>query len=871
MVRDGYPSNGEPPACGRFELTDKLHEALDKHFTRHRIVFWYDPDGKNRETAESYTGNGIDLVDVENNQFAVKHRLLRAQPDTPALVYAPSHRSPDDQNWLLDIELSHFVFSTNQAAWIVDELGVDRDLEELIERHLTFFDNKRDRLEPLRVILEKRMEKPDEEIIRLSMISVIVSDTKAERYTSKDLSGILLKLFQDVTASEDDRRGYEDEIERYELTESLWNQIRAEFGFDGSAHTVDNLLAHLFRHALQYEMGTADGPATRRAYTFLDSWRNNIYYATAFTTLAERFGKELNVRDALRGLPLEALLAMDLFKEVDRQIVRRLINQAASATVSANDGHPQVMDRRSSYWVSRDPGGKIRLYYDCLKEFFQFQITTNELCELGSASVDIWRLYADKLHKVDGQYRRFLELHEQINDPAVLEPLLSSFEARYVNGFLQSLSEAWGDGLDSLANLPRHEIPRQADFFDQVIKPYLTDDRIVFVVMSDALRYEVGAELSHLLEAENRVQVSIEACLAAVPTYTQLGMTALLPHGSLSIDSESLLVSNDGKTVQGTAGRDSVLREYFSAQGTGKKARALGSKEFAEMTVAQQEEEIQGYDCVYLYSSHIDAVGDNAKTEQALPGAVRTEINFLRSLVKRIMNLNRTHVVITADHGFLYQYGAIEESDMVQISSVPGILHKDRRFILGSGLSEDSRFLAVSSEEAGLEGDSDIYLVKGLSRIRKQGGGTRFVHGGASIQELCIPVIRVRKSRENDVQSVHFVMLSKATDITTNQVALEFFQANPVGPKTQPRRITARFESANGDEVISNQRELNLESEDPKDQNRKTTLDFVFTPGSSHYSGKLVYLTFYEDRYGQAVQVEDRIGFRFRTVLTPDF
>ena len=852
-------------------MTDKLHDALDKHFARHRIVFWYDPDGKNRETAESYTGNGVDLVEVDNNQFAVKHRLLRGQPEMRALVYVPAQRPPDEQNWLLDIELSHFVFSTNQAAWLVDELGLDRELEHVVQDHIAFFDNKRDRLEPLRAILQKRASKPDEESLRLDMISVLVSDTRAERESGKDLPGVVLKLFNDAAAPTGEERGYVEDIERYGLTETLWSLIMAELGLESFERTVDNLLAHLFRHAFNHEMGTDNGASARRAYTFLDAWRNNVNHADAFVALAERFGTELNVRNTLRELSLEALLAMDLFKETDRQIVRRFIDRAADGTMAAREGHLQVLDRRSTYWVSRDPGGKVRLYYDCLKEFFQFQMATSAPGDYGPAPKDVWDLYAGTLHEIDGQYRRFLELCEEIGDAPFLESLRSSIEARYVNGFLQSLSEAWGDRLGSLADLPPDAVPRQCDFFKQVISPYLSEDRVVFVVVSDALRYEVGAELSQLLETENRVQVSVESYLSAVPTYTQLGMAALLPHGALSINPESLMVSSDGKTVQGIDGREAVLREYFGAKYTGKKARAFSAKEFAEMTVAQQEEEIRGYDCVYLFSNHIDAVGDNAKTEQALPGAVRTEINFLRSLVRRILNLNRTHVAITADHGFLYQYGAVEESDMVKVPSDPGILHKDRRFLLGTGLRDDSRFLAVSAKEAGLDGDIDIYLAKGLARIRKQGGGTRFVHGGASIQELCIPVIRVRKSREDDVQSVHFVMLSKATDITTNSISLEFYQTQPVGPKTRPRRVTARFESDTGDDVISSQRELNLESEDQNDQNRKVTLDFVFTPGSSRYSGKLVYLTFYEDRYGQSVQVEDRIGFRFRTVLTPDF
>lgn len=60
---------------------------------------------------------------VNNNEFAVKHHILKVKPEALTLVYIPSTRPPDEQNWLLDVALSHFIFSTNQAAWVVEDLG----------------------------------------------------------------------------------------------------------------------------------------------------------------------------------------------------------------------------------------------------------------------------------------------------------------------------------------------------------------------------------------------------------------------------------------------------------------------------------------------------------------------------------------------------------------------------------------------------------------------------------------------------------------------------------------------------------------------------------------------------------------------------
>lgn len=92
----------------------------------------------------------------------------------------------------------------------------------------------------------------------------------------------------------------------------------------------------------------------------------------------------------------------------------------------------------------------------------------------------------------------------------------------------------WSDACaDDLARYGRIlEVPQQEDFYDQKVKG--KSDR-VFVIISDALRYEVAASLAKQLRCETQSEVVLSSCEGIFPTVTKFGMAALLPHKRLSI------------------------------------------------------------------------------------------------------------------------------------------------------------------------------------------------------------------------------------------------------------------------------------------------------------------------------------------------
>ena len=58
---------------------DKIAQSLQRLFERYRIVFWYDAKQELRDSFDALQLTGIEKIELVNNEFSVKHRLLREQ------------------------------------------------------------------------------------------------------------------------------------------------------------------------------------------------------------------------------------------------------------------------------------------------------------------------------------------------------------------------------------------------------------------------------------------------------------------------------------------------------------------------------------------------------------------------------------------------------------------------------------------------------------------------------------------------------------------------------------------------------------------------------------------------------------------------
>lgn len=362
--------------------------------------------------------------------------------------------------------------------------------------------------------------------------------------------------------------------------------------------------------------------------------------------------------------------------------------------------------------------------------------------------------------------------------------------------------------------------------------------------------------------------------IAAAPTVTRIGMNALLPHESLRLTDDGTCLIDD-KNVQGLESRASFLSAAVSERFQGKRAGAFKIAELLPLSTAVARERFAGLDLVYLYSDTIDATADNAKTEHLTPSAVRDELDQLVRMVEKVKNqLNRTHVVITADHGFLYQRSTLVEAHKVAAEK-PAAGFRERRFLMGEIFEADisdgpGMYRRVQGDPGLVVSESPVTFASGLSRIKKQGGGSRYVHGGLSLQERIIPTIRVRFSRQDDVEPVSVsVMKPTKAVITTPTYTVRFYQDQAVSEKRPAITLVVWFRGAEGRQ-ISDSVEIRFDSTDAAGENRAFSADFHFGPDANRSNGRDISLVL-EQIVGGARVAYGEESFRYQTIGERDF
>jgi uncharacterized protein (TIGR02687 family) len=298
---------------------------------------------------------------------------------------------------------------------------------------------------------------------------------------------------------------------------------------------------------------------------------------------------------------------------------------------------------------------------------------------------------------------------------------------------------------------------------------------------------------------------------------------------------------------------------------------------------------VRDHDVIYIYHNRIDLTGDKRESEEQVFEAVEETLQELIRMIKKLTGANASNLLVTSDHGFIYQHRAIEESDYVScqpsgVSNQPSGVrdqgkggvscywYMDRRFVLGKGLLENSGLHKFTSAQLGLVGEVEVQIPKSINRLRLKGSGSRFVHGGATLQEVVIPVVRINKKRQSDVSTVDVDILPGGSSmITAGQVAVTLYQSGPVTDKVHPRILRAGIYTEAG-ELISDSHDLTFDliSDNPRD--RELPVRFILTSKADEANDQEVVLRLTEKHAGTSHYKEYKsIRYLMRRSFTSDF
>lgn len=690
-------------------------------------------------------------------------------------------------------------FRTDQVALWLAELGLGQDAYPLLEEHAAFFvsGQRREALRKLLTALDSH------QALRLKLLAVCAG---AEPRLDLILEALLAELARD-------EEGHMTLIQTSGLDGFLWEQVKRSYGYVAATPGLRDFVLTLFLDC--FLVGCDPGHSPRlgaEALVFIKRWKDSRSQAESFETLSEQCAAVLGIDERLHGLDYRDLMELDYFELIDRKILSELVSQVRARTLPAQAVEQWVRQRRQGHWFERFTD-----LYQAVEQAAQF-LWMLDLTQLDLESLsDGARKYAQTWFRLDQGYRMFIHHARQSGQASLLGDLVTLVENRYQNHFLMRLNDRWQVQVDA-ADRWEAAVPilAQRDFFDRRVRPYVKRKTKLCVLISDALRYEIGEELQRLIRREDRFEAELEPALAMLPSYTQLGMAALLPHRSLSLAADgSGEALADGQSTQGSANRARLLAAVVPD------ATLVLAKDLLVMTQSGARALVRDHDLIYVYHNLIDKTGDSRDTEERVYAAAEETLLELRRLVKKLTNANASNLLITADHGFLYQDRPLEESDFLsQEPEGEEIRYRDRRFVLGQGLRPSEGLRTFTAAQLGLEGGLEVQIPKSIKRLRLKGSGSRFVHGGTSLQEVIIPVLRIHKRRQSDVGLVEIEIIEGGgRTITTGQVALVLYQTSPVTAKRQPRTLRAGLFTLAG-EAISDQHELTFDitADDPRER-----------------------------------------------------
>lgn len=809
------------------QITDKLNAEFTGSVRK--LVFWYDA---NAEFAED-----IDALDLANakvlhlakdNQFYTKYFLERVDKETNYLVYAPFAKPALRDNHLADTLKYSKEFFADRASLLSIDLGIDERFKPVIQHYIKFFAAK-DRTQKF---YDLELESFNKSTIEIALMSVLCKNKTAS--------------FEEVIRAILTDDGFEDnkylaEFERYDLLIAFWQHTEELFGYTDVKPSLEKLAYTLF---ITYAAKTisADMPQTWKGFisyksgniiAFLDSLMNSLIYRDRFDEVSSLVFDRLNGESQLAKLPIESLINCNVFAGVDAILIRwmteRLENEDTDAKLNSKTIPEICADRRKKHF-----GAMFRRQYFVLEN-------AHCILSLGRytpvSNIDnLIKKYAETDYQIDRWYRYFYLHFDSMEENAGFEKLRELIENFYTNEYLNKSVVNWNTDLAETQGLSA--ATQQTDFYSKYIRS--AKDQIV-VIISDALRYEVGRTLFERLQADEKCTATIDVMQSVLPSFTRFGMGALLPHKTIEM-SEAGKILVDGKPCDDLKQRETILQSYTA------NSRCVQYDDIKSMKAMELREVFAGKDVVYVYHNQIDARGDKLNTENEVFTACEEAVSEVHSLIKKLTSsANKSHYLVTADHGFIYKRDKLAESNKITSAAQALIGH---RYAIGSEAVKADGIANIPLKNILRNEDPRVVSFPiGTDIFKVPGSGQNYVHGGSSPQEMLIPVIDVKTEKGSvKTSTAEIALVSLTTKITNLITTLDFVQTEPASDVVKETQYHIFFIS-DDNEKISNDNIYIADKKDTDTVKRMFRLRFTFKNKQYNMSRKY-YLVVYDGKKG---------------------
>ena len=736
------------------ELRADIHEAL--RGSASRTLLWLDPQREWERLLDQLTTE-LELLKYDGSQLQLRATIERRPAERPRIVYVPLSRQA-----LTVLKEYEFILPVWDEGLLpaLRRWGVEIGREE--EKELL----------PLLPNLAARWcDKPMDYWRHLT-----ASGVRARLFDDEQVRSFLAE--PDAVFAELEREGVLDVFRDF-LDEAFGvPRAAAASPAEAARRLVQNLiLAEAFERggpeAFPYPDRLPQPGARERCVRFLTRWlesRTQSQTAARLVRAAEhdlpQLGPWVTSLDAIPDVQASLQVERALVERVAAELrVCRTIDERAALLTGRlpvfrrHAGHFWAVEGEVPEWEALALAGAVAAGARAALE---------ELAALRSAAALV-QAYVDRWWQVDQAYRRYragFEAHPGLDEVA---ETVRRLHRRY----LEETNKAFANALESSRNLEATALPEQRSFWPS------GDDRRRAVMVLDAFRFDLARELEATLRgAGGQTSVDLSPLRAPLPSITPLGMASLLPLDGIAV------AVTDGVWSIRPAGAERDAPDLATKEG---RERLLESRLPGYVSIELQKlldlpiQQVPKVPWLFVYSTTLDEAGHSGVLGLT-PRAAEDYVEQCARAVRKLASAGVEEVHVVTDHGF-FLLDEVADYDLVPVSA-RDVEYKSHRAVVGREVASPSllTFPLVGSD-----------LTVGVPRatgILEARGGYQFFHGGASLQELVVPHLRIALPR----RTVKFgVRLHAPSRITSLLFDVELEAVPPGGQHSFGGQVSARY------------------------------------------------------------------------------
>ena len=837
-------------------LKDTLNGAFSRDTERKRtrkIIFWYDSKQDYADFINELELDNTEIIKYDNNSFWIRYHIEKEELNKNIIIYLPFERKKGIDNDLLDLETanSDLLFNPDSTTMRLKNLGLAEDCRNIINKYAKFFGNKKRENEFKNFDIEEK----DNDNIDLIITAILLN---IKSINEDEILKEILKCYYE------DQKRYE-ELFKFGSEEFILNLFNNTFGTSISSpeelpEVYKSLIFTYFATTLKdikkvsrYSKYLLTDKATNVS-VFINNLMRDKITKECFEKLSKEVEKEFGIDELLNSMDIENYILSDAFESIDKYIIKYVVDKLFDG-IGEYDIYKNYIDtRENKYWFE-----KLSNEYNLLKVAIAFFRKINSI-EDSIKIVDMDKFakdYADNFSEVDTLYRKVYFFFDNIENRDMFISLKNKIENIYVNNYMSELSIKWSDTIENMSRYDSNRMILQKNFYKAFIKPFNDKKDRIIVIISDALRYECAKELNERLK-QFASKSDITYMQGLVPSYTKLGMAALLPNKQLSRskDSDDILV--DGQVSSSIKDREILLQKENPD------SIAIKYDDLYDMTKLEWKKLFSGKKVVYIYHDTIDNAGEHNENEVFV--ACDKAINELERLVKDLhTTFSGINAFITADHGFFYKRGKIESYE--KTDKTTNSTKQKIRYSYSDSIVDEEGILSISLDYLFRENSGYVNIPKGNIIFARQGTGINYVHGGILPQEIIIPVIDFKSTRTTEEsKKVGITYSGLSTKITNAITYLEFLQDSNVDENNKPCRYLLHFEDKEGNR-ISDECTIIANYENTEVKDRFFREKFVFK-NIKYDKNEPYYLVIIDEETGI---IKDKIKFYIDIVIANNF